>query len=382
MRAYNERLVLSLVRRHGALAKMEIARMTGLSAQTVSVIMRALEADGLLLRGKPVRGKVGQPAVPMSLDPQGALFFGLKIGRRSSDLVLIDFLGQVMAKVHSAYRYPTPAATIAFAREALTQITAQLTARQNGRIAGLGIAMPFQLWDWAEFVEAPSDAMMDWKTVDIRAEIAEGADYPVFLLNDASAACGAELVFGSAPGQSDFLYFYIGYFIGGGVVLNGSLYSGRTGNAGAIGSMPVPDGRGGTGQLIDIASIATLEAALDAAGHASSVLWESPGHWPVDESILGEWIDGLSKALAHAIVASSSVIDFEAAVIDGWLPSEVRARIVAATRVQIEQIDLAGIRAPIVREGTVGHDARALGAASLALSQRFLVDSNAFLMDQ
>ena len=38
---YNERLVLSLVRRHGSLAKTEIARMTGLSAQTVSVIMRA-----------------------------------------------------------------------------------------------------------------------------------------------------------------------------------------------------------------------------------------------------------------------------------------------------------------------------------------------------
>ena len=46
MRAHNERLVLSLIRRHGATAKADIARATGLSAQTVSVIMRALEADG------------------------------------------------------------------------------------------------------------------------------------------------------------------------------------------------------------------------------------------------------------------------------------------------------------------------------------------------
>ena len=50
MRAHNERLVLSLVRTHGALAKSDIARMTGLSAQTVSVIMRALEQDGLLIK--------------------------------------------------------------------------------------------------------------------------------------------------------------------------------------------------------------------------------------------------------------------------------------------------------------------------------------------
>ena len=51
MRAHNERLVLSLLRQHGALAKSDIARMTGLSAQTVSVIMRQLEADQLLVRG-------------------------------------------------------------------------------------------------------------------------------------------------------------------------------------------------------------------------------------------------------------------------------------------------------------------------------------------
>ncbi|MBN8931857.1 MAG: winged helix-turn-helix domain-containing protein, partial [Rhizobium pusense] len=52
VRAYNERLVLSLVRRHGGLSKAEIARLCGLSAQTVSVIMRSLEKDGLLIRGE------------------------------------------------------------------------------------------------------------------------------------------------------------------------------------------------------------------------------------------------------------------------------------------------------------------------------------------
>ena len=61
VRAYNERLVLSLVRLHSALSKADITRLSGLSAQTASVIMRALEKDGLLLRGEPLRGRVGQP---------------------------------------------------------------------------------------------------------------------------------------------------------------------------------------------------------------------------------------------------------------------------------------------------------------------------------
>ncbi len=76
MRAHNERLVLSLVRSHGALAKSDIARITGLSAQTVSVIMRELEQDGLLARGEPVRGRVGQPSVPMHLAADGRSFTG------------------------------------------------------------------------------------------------------------------------------------------------------------------------------------------------------------------------------------------------------------------------------------------------------------------
>ena len=114
MRDYNERLVLSLVRRHGSLSKTEIARLTKLSAQTVSVIMRELEEEGLLLRNEPVRGKIGQPSIPMSLNPEGAFFLGLKIGRRSAELVLIDFLGNVRAMLQLSYRYPAPRETVEF----------------------------------------------------------------------------------------------------------------------------------------------------------------------------------------------------------------------------------------------------------------------------
>lgn len=122
LRAHNERLVLSLIRQSGALAKAEIARMTGLSAQTVSVIMRALEADGLLKKDAPVRGKVGQPSVPMSLNREGALFLGLKVGRRSLDLVLTDFLGRIVDRKSLTHRYPTPDHVVSFTNDAITQM--------------------------------------------------------------------------------------------------------------------------------------------------------------------------------------------------------------------------------------------------------------------
>ncbi len=67
------------------------------------------------------------------------------------------------------------------------------------------------------------------------------------------------------------------------------------------------------------------------------------------------------------------VIDFEAAVVDGWMPLEIRARLVAAMREEIAKLDTEGLRLPDIREGTVGHHARALGGASLPLSERFLI---------
>ena len=126
VRAHNERLVLTLIRERGPLAKSDIARLSGLSAQTVSVIMRALELDGLLIKGAPVRGKVGQPSVPMALNPQGAYFFGLKIGRRSLDLVLTDFLGTVQGRLQHTHSYPSPKSVIEFAQRGMSELMTAL----------------------------------------------------------------------------------------------------------------------------------------------------------------------------------------------------------------------------------------------------------------
>ena len=377
MRDQNERLVLSLVRQNGSLAKTEIARMTRLSAQTVSVIMRELEDEGLLLRQAPMRGKVGQPSIPMALNPDGAYFIGLKIGRRSAELVLIDFLGNVRAMLQNSYRYPAPREILDFVGSGIKRLRAGLNAAQDKRIAGLGIAMPFELWNWADTAGAPREIMDQWRHRDIRADVQALCSFPVYLQNDATAACGAELVFGQTGNLRDFIYFYIGAFAGGGIVLNGRLYSGPTGNAGALGSMPVPGADGRPTQLIDVASLAILEKQLNSRGVDASYLWTDPEGWTGDGPEFDAWFEAAGSALAYAIVSASSVIDFEAAVIDGWMPASARQRLVDAARTSIARIDVEGLRIPSVREGTVGIHARALGGASLPLSERFLVSAAA-----
>lgn len=379
VRAHNERLVLTLVRQVGPLAKADIARLTGLSAQTVSVIMRALEKEGLLEKGNPVRGKVGQPSVPMNLARQGAYFFGLKVGRRSLDLILTDFFGRVEGRVHLSHRYPTPDSVVRFANASIAQLLDQLTDAQRARVAGLGIALPFRLWDWAKPLGVKSEDMEAWRHRDIAAEIAEAWSFPVYMRNDGSAACGAELVFGDQNKPRDFLYFFIGFFVGGGLVIDNTLFTGRSGNAAALGSIPIGIRGSRVNQLVDVASLVTLEKLVIEAGGTRSMIWDDPAHWVLPDGVLEAWMDKAVDGLAYAILSCSCLIDFEAVLIDGWLPEPVRADLVRLTARRLAQISVAGIEVPEIREGTIGRDARALGAASLPLSDKFLVDRNAFL---
>ncbi|MBL1405769.1 MAG: sugar kinase [Hyphomicrobiales bacterium] len=376
VRAYNERLVLSLVRRHGNLPKSEIARKTGLSAQTASVIMRSLESEGLLLRGTPQRGKVGQPSVPMSLNPEGVFSIGLKIGRRSAELILVDFLGDRQKAIHKNYHYPLPHEILEFARSGLEELFASLKPEQEKNVAGIGISLPFELWNWAEKVGAPKGEMDLWKDYDFANEFKAITDLPIFIQNDATSACGAELIFGRGSEFSDFVYFFIGTFIGGGIVLNHSIYSGRTGTAGAIGPMPALEKNGDVTQLIDLASIYQLENRLKEKDIDPSPLWLNQNEWLGFEEELESWIGTTARHLAIAIASCCSVIDFEAIIIDGGFPFNVREAIVNKTKAEFEKLDLQGIIEPVILEGVVGSAARALGGASLPLFNRYLLDQN------
>jgi predicted NBD/HSP70 family sugar kinase len=383
VRLYNERLLLSLVRRFGPLSKIEVARLTGLSVQSTSAIMNRLQADGLLKREAPLRGRVGQPTIPMSIDPEGAFSFGLKIGRRSCDLVLIDFRGAIRRRAHRVYAFPTPIMVLDFVRDSLPSLSDWLNPAQKRRIAGLGVAAPFQLWNWEAEIGAPRGAMNAWRDFDAEGEIAAVSPYPTTLCNDATAACAAEFFFGRCWRYRDFLYFFIGEFLGGGLVLDGALRPGRTGNAAALGSMPImaKSENGVAPQLIACASIVQLERRLEAAAIDASAIWAAPDSWGEFGPQLDAWIEEAASALAYATVAAISVIDFEAIVIDGEMPAVVRDRLTARTAQVFLGLDRRGLSEAEIVSGAVGADARAIGGAALPLIKNFARDREVLFKD-
>ena len=379
VRDHNERLILTMIQRHGTLPGSDLARRAGLSPQTVSVILRGLEQDGIVERGDPQRGRVGKPSIPMGLAADGVYSFGLKIGRRSADLILADFHGVIRGQLQTTYHYPLPDTVIGFLRSGMDRLSQGMSPAALARIAGIGVAQPFEIWNWHETIGAPADALAVWRGLDFAAEVARFSPLPVFLENDATAACRAEHVYGRGREFRDFAYFFVGSFIGGGIVLNNSVFEGATGNAGAFGSLPARRADGSDCQLIDTASIYLLEADLTRAGLSPARLWAQPQDWTGFPGLLDRWIDMAARSLARAAQTVASVIDFEAVLIDGGFPADVRDRLVARVRDALPRLDTRGLNPPRIEGGLVGGNARALGAACGPVFSQYLLNTHASL---
>lgn len=353
----NERTILALIRRHGPLARAALAQMTGLSAQSITNLTRKLMHSGFLDAEQVVRGKVGQPSVPLALAPGGAFFLGLKIGRRLAELALVDFAGRVRMHRQEVHAFPQPDRVLTFARQGLATLTGSLPPQDKARIMGLGVATPYRLWDWGQ-------EMADWLDVDLQAALAADLPYPVFVDNDASTACGAELIFARRDLPRDFIHIYVAHFAGGGIVLDGALRHGPQRNAGALGSMPVPGG----GQLLDRASVSALERRIGRS------LPPDDSGWDVPEAVEQEWAEEAGRALAFVALSAVALVDLPLVVIDGAVPATTRSRLTDETRRAMAAMPAAGIDRPQVIEGSLGRSARILGAAGLPLSHFFQPD--------
>lgn len=374
VRSYNERLVLHLMREHGTLTKAELTRLTGLSANASSVIFRSLEDEALIARGQAIRGRIGQPSTPFRINPDARYYVCLRIGRRSIELAVVDFDGNIKAAARKTLQFPTPQGTVDFVKSELSGVL-RSAKKSKKSIHGMAVAMPFELWSWTEDFGAPTDRMDAWRTFDVAEQIGRLVPWEVVIENDATAACRAEVVFGSHLNKHDWVYLYVGTFIGGGIVLNGSVFPGRRGNAGGFGPMRVPTQKGGD-RLVDHASIIVLERAIAAQGGDPFVLYDQKSDWDQFEPLVEKWIDRAAKNLAHAAVSALSMMDFEAIVIDGAFPENMKHRLVDAVRLELERSDLQGVIMPKLEAGQIGWPARTIGAAAALISAEYLIDQN------
>ena len=370
MRQMNERIVLQAVRVHGPLPKSEIARLTHLSTQTTSLIVDRLIDDGLLAREARTRvqGRMGQPSVPISLRADGAFSIGVKVGRRSLDVLTMDFAGQVHARDVIEYAYPDPRTVFSLLAAKLDHMMAAL-GDDAAKVVGIGVAAPLWLCGWRNFFDTPPEVFAAWNEIDIRARVQALTALPVEFAKDTTAACAAELLMGQGRGLRDFLYVFIGTFIGGGLVIDGRLHAGPKGNAGAVGSFPLMSE--GMPQLLNVASVYVLEKRFTDAGFPAAAAHDqralSAQLWPLCEA----WLDAACPALAAAIATAAALVDLDGIVIDGELDRQLLREVLSRTDTALDAFEWQGMLRPRLVEGEIGADARAMGGAILPLYAHF-----------
>lgn len=371
-RVYNERLILTLIRRHGQLAKTDLTRLTGLAPQTITTLVNRAAEVGLLLRREPLRGKLGQPSVPYALNPDAAFSFGLKVDQRGADIALVNFIGEVIAFERSDLQHPAPEDVLAFARSAIARMCAAHGVVAPQRIAGLGIASPFHSGGLGEDDDLMPQA---WRRIDIRAELDRHFDWPVFLHNDGTMAVAAELMFGTGATVTDFLHAYIGHKVAGGLVLDHHLHPGRNKLAGALGDIPVPITGYGNEPVVPLSRLASLSAlAVRLNGASDGRIWTSPDDWGELGDPLRAWIETAAEGLSHAVLSAVALLDLDTLVIDGAMPKAVRKELAKTIRRKLAS-RFAGRPEPFsVLEGAFGHMGPAIGGASIPLLVKYSND--------
>ena len=384
MRQFNERVVLQAIRLNTSLPKAELARLTGLTAQTIGLITTRLVEDQLIIKQPAVRGRIGQPSIPLALNPDGAFSIGIKIGRRSADWLLVDFTGQVRERLCMDYEFPD-AQTLLPAIEHHMNTMRGALGPLHDRLVGVGVAAPFQLGGWHRMLGLSDSQSEDWNQIDLRAQVQTMTDAPVTFAKDTSAACIAELVAGRGRDLKNFLYLFVDTFVGGGLVINSHLHGGLHGNAGAVASLPLGLAAVGDAampspdQLISHASLWELEQRFIGRG--------LDPHAAYDERVLTAafanethvWIAQAANALAHAVVSGSAFLDIDAVVIDGSFSRALQAQLIAATQQALKRYNWEGLWNTNVIAGKVGPDARALGGALMPLHANFAPDQDLFL---
>lgn len=117
-------------------------------------------------------------------------------------------------------------------------IDALLKQKGLSRIHSICLAVAGPI-DVNRSVVSASPNLPGWRNVAIREIVARRYQVSTFLLNDAKAAALGEHRLGAGRGISNLVYVTVGTGIGGGIIINGKLYSGTSGCAGEIGHMTI-----------------------------------------------------------------------------------------------------------------------------------------------
>jgi len=327
VRRANERTVLTVIGFNSGASNAEISRLSGLAPQTVSAILVDLEKDGLIHRGPVLRGRRGQPATPILLHPDGGLAIGVEIGWRHLDVVLLNMHAQILGHRHIDYGLPDAATIVQTIGGIVDELVAVLTPPQRQRLLDLGVAMPGQLAPNLHLLGASPAQVEAWHGLDLVDALHKRTGLAITLFNDGNAGCWAELIALARPRPANIIYLLVSHFVAAGIVGDGALWEGATGDAAELGSILVSRTDSPPDTAHRVASLSALRSRLAAAGQDLSLLPTARLEDAVAEPYKSAWIDADAQALAQVIFNATTVVEHHMVVVDTALSRTLSAEL-------------------------------------------------------
>ena len=269
IREVNRSIILDLVRRDRRISRTELARRSKLTKPTVSTIVDELIADGIVREvgfGTSVAGG-GRPARLLDFNEDSAAYLAIHFGMQHITVAVADARGEIFETRSREAIFDSPARSIKALRPLVTE--ALRAARvPRARIEGAVATVP-GLYDQrlGVCVLAPN---LGWREFPVRAALAEELSMPVTVHNITNARAVAEGRVGAARGVRSYVYVYVGWGVGAGIVSDGQLFMGQRGLSGEVGHCPVVDdgplcGCGRRGCLEAVVSITAITGAAERA---------------------------------------------------------------------------------------------------------------------
>jgi predicted NBD/HSP70 family sugar kinase len=365
----NQRVILEIVRLHGPISRVDIARLTALTNQTVFNITEGLQQIGFIRDFGRRTAERGQPAKLFEINADAAFSVGLHLERDHITGLLVDFKGAIRSRSYRGWHLATPEQAFKQALDSFRELR-----QGNKRILGLGIALPGPM-DFRNGKVIFSPNFPGWEQVKVQDYFNRSTDLPVVIDNDATAAAIGESWFGTGRAVNSFVYIYVGAGVGGGIIVDGRPYRGFRGGSGELGHLVVDKGKnaklcgcGKKGCFEAYLSLISLTQCLKEAGVKHRGLPEIVALFSQHNEIVMAWLKTAAGHLAEMIGNLILLFDPEAIVVGGHLPGPLLEFLIGrCAHIIQEKRGVDPVHIPQILQGALQDEAVALGAAVLPM---------------
>ncbi len=386
----NKLKILHTIGRRQPICRGELSRLTGLPSPTITNIVSELINNRLVAEAGYQVSTGGRKPALLELVPDTKYLLGVELNAQRLSILLLDLKADVR---HKHVESVAPGVSQEDLQTRLLEGIDQCLQEKSdlrGNIAGIGMGIS-GLVDSSQGVSLRFPGIVPWPQWPLAEILGERFGMPVFVENNVALRTLAELWFGRGRGHENFLFISIGPHIRMGIVINGQLYRGASGNAGELGHMTYQaDGPlcycGNSGCLELFASTTALvqqvrEVLHDRSGISGSPLVEIAPERLQAAHVFDAARDGdrlahsiLDKALnplGLAIASLVNMFDTECIVLGGPMAAQGDL-VLERIRQTIDKRSLPHLAKAVKLEATAfGPEGAALGGGALVMQRLF-----------